>query len=92
MGELAAAISAALEPLGFAGGKGEFRPHITLGRLRSRRGWKELAPLVLAAETRKLGACKAVAVHAYRSDLRRDGAVYTKLWTVEMGDHDGGIK
>ncbi len=91
LGALAEALSVGLEPLGFAPEKREFRPHVTLGRLRSGRGWKELAPRVRAAETRNFGSCKVFGVHAYRSDLRRDGAVYTKLWTVQlMGDDDGG--
>ncbi len=47
--------------------------------------------LVHGTEAMKPGTCKALAFHLYRSDLRRDGAVYTKLWTVEMGDDDGGI-
>ncbi len=92
LSELASAIEDELEPLGFQRRKRAFHPHITIGRMRSARGWTELSGLVHGAETMNFGTCKARAFHAYRSDLRRDGAVYTKLWTVEMGDDDGGIK
>lgn len=87
---LAESVGEALVPLGFARESRRFHPHVTLGRVRSPRGWKQLEPLLRARETRNFGACKASQIAAYRSDLRRDGAVYTKLWTVEMGGDDGG--
>ena len=31
------------------------------------------------------GTCELTELIAYRSDLRRDGAVYTKLWTIPFG-------
>jgi 2'-5' RNA ligase len=88
--ELAEGVAEALVGLGFARESRRFHPHVTLARVRSPRGWKKLEPLVRAGETRNFGACKAAQIVAYRSDLRRDGAVYTKLWTVEMGGDDGG--
>jgi 2'-5' RNA ligase len=88
--ELAESVGEALAGLGFAPESRRFHPHVTLGRVRSPRGWRELAPLLRERETRNFGACKASRIAAYRSDLRRDGAVYTKLWTVEMGGDDGG--
>jgi RNA 2',3'-cyclic 3'-phosphodiesterase len=87
--ELAAGVAAALAPLGFAADERPFRAHVTIGRVRSPRRWRHLEPLVRATEDREFGRCKARGVVAYRSDLRPDGAVYTKLWTAEMGDRDG---
>lgn len=89
LAELAAAVATALENFGFAREERPFRGHVTVGRVRSPRGWRALEPLLRAAEDREFGRCKARAVTAYRSDLRPDGALYTKLWTVEMGDRDG---
>lgn len=89
LAELAAAVGGALERLGFAADRRPFRAHVTIGRVRSRRGWGRLEGLLRGAEDREFGACKARGVSAYRSDLRPDGAVYTKLWTVEMGVRDG---
>jgi len=88
--ELAADLGCALEPLGFAPDERTFRPHLTLGRVRSQRGWRRLAPRVRDAEDKVFGTCKALAAHAYRSDLRPDGAVYTRLWTAVMGGTNGG--
>ncbi len=88
--ELASDIERALEPLGFAPDERTFRPHLTLGRVRSQRGWRRLAPRVRDAEDKVFGTCKALAAHAYRSDLRPDGAVYTRLWTAVMGGTNGG--
>lgn len=88
--QLASAVAAALAPLGFVPDERPFRAHVTIGRVRSRRGWRRLEALIAAAEDREFGRCKARGVAAYRSDLRPDGAVYTKLWTAEMmGDRDG---
>jgi RNA 2',3'-cyclic 3'-phosphodiesterase len=82
---VAAAVDAALEPLGFAKDPRELQPHITLGRVTGGQGWTRLAAALHAHRADDFGTCQLADLIAYRSDLRRDGAVYTKLWTVPFG-------
>ena len=82
---LAAAVDDALAPLAFAKEVRPFHPHLTLGRVTGPRGWERLNALLAAQQTAELGACDLAELIAYRSDLRRDGAVYTKLWTIPFG-------
>jgi len=82
---LAAAIDGAVEPLGFAPETRPFRAHITLGRVNGPAGWPRLEAALHAHWGNDLGNCPLAELVAYRSDLRRDGAVYTKLWTIPFG-------
>jgi RNA 2',3'-cyclic 3'-phosphodiesterase len=81
----AAAVDRALEPLGFAPERRAFRAHITLGRVNTMRNWPALEAALRAHWHDDFGACDLVELTGFRSDLRRDGAVYTKLWTIPFG-------
>jgi 2'-5' RNA ligase len=82
---VAAAVEAALQPLGFAPEARPFRAHITLGRVSSEKGWARLDDALRAHATTEFGACRLAELTGYRSDLRRGGSVYTKLWTIPFG-------
>jgi 2'-5' RNA ligase len=85
---LAAALDGALAPLGFVAERRPFAAHITLGRVKGSAG---LAPLVAALRAHAadaFGRCPIAELIGFRSDLRRDGAVYTKLWTIPFGGED----
>ena len=82
---VAAALDDALEPLGFARESRPSHAHITLGRVTRPSGWAPLAAALRTRDAGRLGSCELVALSGYRSDLHRDGAVYTKLWTVPFG-------
>lgn len=75
----------ALSPLGFPPEEREFRPHLTLGRLRSMRGWDRLLPLLKANGDRRFGTTRVAEIVLYRSDLRPSGAVYTPLARLPLG-------
>ena len=82
---VAAAVERALQPLGFAPERRAFRVHITLGRVNTMRNWPVLEDALRAHWSDDFGACDLGELIGYRSDLRRDGAVYTKLWTIPFG-------
>ncbi len=82
LARLSAAIDAALDPLGVAPESRPFKGHITLGRVRSPKGWARLEEALKVHWNDDFGICEASELAAYRSDLRPDGALYTKLWTV----------
>jgi len=66
--------------LGLPREKRPFHPHLTLGRIKDwRKSPANMAELLDGAEAPPAGRFSVRAVHLYRSDLTRDGAIYTKL-------------
>lgn len=87
LSELAATLAAALTEAGFPAPRtaGQaFHPHVTLGRVRSRRGWQSVLPCLQRSLRHDFGDSPIDAVSLYRSDLRPDGAVYTTLGTAAL--------
>lgn len=80
-----------LEGLGFAREKRAFHPHLTLGRTRQGLRSSELTRIgeaVASSEVGELGKVHVDEIHLMRSDLRPDGAVYTSLQRVSLGNPD----
>jgi 2'-5' RNA ligase len=71
-----------LKSLGFEPEEREFRPHLTLGRVKGPRGKLELSKAVSELREIDLGSFGIDRVILYRSELRPTGAVYTKLREV----------
>ncbi|MGH7858071.1 MAG: RNA 2',3'-cyclic phosphodiesterase [Candidatus Binatia bacterium] len=80
--ELAERAEIALAPLGFPPADREFRPHITLGRLRSAKGVESLAAMLRTSAERSFGSTRVEEAILYKSDLRPTGSVYTALATL----------
>ncbi|NLI45738.1 MAG: RNA 2',3'-cyclic phosphodiesterase [Acidobacteria bacterium] len=73
-------VEAAMAPLGFPRETRTFHPHLTLGRVRDRRGLDTLAAHLQArADGTDLGAFTVPDIILFQSVLRPDGAVYTAL-------------
>jgi RNA 2',3'-cyclic 3'-phosphodiesterase len=95
---LAAAVDAALEPLGFERERRPFRSHITLGRIDAPQAWAPLADALRRHVSDDFGSCRIDELVAYRSELQRTGAVYTRLWSIglvestEGGFHGAGCE
>lgn len=83
--QLAASVDRALAPLGFVPENRPYHAHITLGRVKDPRACPNLAGALRAHQADDFGSCAISELIAFRSDLRRDGAVYTKLWTIPLG-------
>jgi 2'-5' RNA ligase len=84
-----------LEGLGFAREKRAFHPHLTLGRTRQGLRSSELTRIgeaVASSEVGELGKVHVDKIHLMRSDLRPDGAVYTSLQRVSLGNSDSGAE
>ncbi len=83
-------LEAELEPLGFAPEPRRFHPHVTLGRVRGRRGVEALAQLVRAHEADGFGSLEVDALRLYESRLSRSGARYDVLDSFPLGGARGG--
>jgi len=84
--ELAKRIEQCMKPLGFAPEDRPFNPHLTLGRvMKDGKPGTELEGLIERERGKSLGFVKADEIILFRSDLKPDGAIYTKLETINLG-------
>lgn len=82
LAEMNEAIEAALMPLDFPPEDRAFTPHLTLGRVRSLRGWENVLAIVKEHANTLFGESMIDRVTLYQSDLRPEGAVYTSLGSI----------
>lgn len=82
LAEIHEAIEAALAPLNFPPEDREFTPHLTLGRVRSLRGWEGVLAIVKEHANTLFGESLIDRVTLYRSELRPEGAIYTSLGSI----------
>ncbi len=82
--ELGEAVETALMPLDFPPEEREFTPHLTLGRVRSLRGWERVLAVIKTYEQTYFGESMVHEVTLYQSDLRPDGAIYSPLGSVPL--------
>jgi 2'-5' RNA ligase len=88
LGRLQRGLSAALEPLGFKPENRPFRPHLTLGRVRDSASSGEREALGRAVTGLDAGAGRSFgvdALHLVKSQLNREGPVYTVIGSVALG-------
>jgi 2'-5' RNA ligase len=90
LGELAACVEQAMNQLGFDPEKRGFTPHITLGRVNGMRGWSHVEDTLKTHLTEDFGESTVEVVTLYRSTLHPDGAIYTPLWTIPLGQNREG--
>ena len=73
--------------LGYASEDRPFTPHLTLGRVGrdvSPQEHKLIGEALRLTPAANLGVSPVKAVHLYRSDLRPDGPIYTRLVSAEL--------
>jgi 2'-5' RNA ligase len=72
-------IDATAAGLGFPSEDRPFKPHLTLGRVRSPKGKTSLTQMIEGNAHLGLGSFRVEQVVLFRSDLRPEGAVYSRL-------------
>jgi len=77
-------LEKALETLGFAREGREFRPHLTIGRVKDRRRLQSLIEAMSTLELPEFNSFDADEIILYKSDLRPTGAIYTKLHRMPL--------
>jgi len=71
--------------LGYTRDKRSFSPHLTLGRISrgaSPAAVRQIGDVICKCNVGFLGAARVDRIHLYRSDLKPDGAVYSKLFSA----------
>jgi 2'-5' RNA ligase len=76
---LARDTALACEALGIAHEEKEFRPHLTLARIRRPEPLTALKTEISRLPSEDFGAFQAESFHLYRSQLQPGGSIYTKL-------------
>ncbi len=73
--------------LGYAPEDRPFTPHLTLGRVgrnATPQDLRKIGDALKAIQVGELGATKIEAVHLFRSDLRPEGSLYTRLFSASL--------
>lgn len=84
LAEIAGRVEHALEKLGFERENRPFRSHITIGRVKDDRNARELGPTLKNADIGQLGSFCVESVAVMKSDLRREGPVYSVLREIYL--------
>lgn len=77
-------LEEALAAIGFAPEKRLYAPHLTLGRVKERRGKHHIENLIENYKNHHLGCFTADTLVFYRSDLVPEGPVYSSLKTIHL--------
>jgi 2'-5' RNA ligase len=80
-------IESACARLGYESEQRGFSPHLTLGRVRQDATAEDAQTIRRALEATaidSLGAARVDSVHLFKSDLKKSGAVYTKLFSAPL--------
>ena len=80
-------IEAACTRLGYESESRGFSPHLTIGRVRQEISSSDQQQIRNALEGTKIdaiGAARVDSVHLYKSDLKSNGSVYTRLFSAPL--------
>jgi 2'-5' RNA ligase len=78
-------IEAQLEKIGFQPEDRPFRPHLTLGRVKSSRGKNDLVGRIEKHKEGEFGNFQVDRVILFKSDLKPSGPTYTALRELRLG-------
>ena len=78
-------VADALAPLGFAANKRPYRGHLTIGRIKPRTHQGRLVDALRAHQEFVSQAFTVKRLVIFKSDLRPDGPVYTRLYEMPLG-------
>jgi 2'-5' RNA ligase len=82
--ELQKRVETAVAALGFEPEDRPFKPHLTLGRVKGRKGQRELRDALVANQGFRAEAFDVTEVVLYKSELRPEGARYTALFRAPL--------
>lgn len=89
---LAERVENALETLGFPKEDRPFSAHVTIGRVRDERRVGGLTRALEDAETGRQGSIRVESVAIMKSELRRNGPIYSALAEVPLtGTEEGSV-
>ncbi len=87
LASLQRAIEAAAARLGYESEEREFSPHLTIGRVRQNASASDVHRIRTAMEGMHvglLGTTRVDAIHLFKSELRPEGSLYTRLFSAPL--------
>jgi len=75
-------LTAVLTPLGFPSEDRPFHPHLTLARIQNMTSSIQLFTILQTYQNRDFGEFFVTRIHLMKSQMRRDGSLYTILHSV----------
>ncbi len=87
LASLQRAIEAASARLGYESEERDFSPHLTIGRVRQNASSGDVHKIRTALEGCRVGAlgsARVDAIHLFKSELRPEGSIYTKLFSAPL--------
>ncbi|MDO8589129.1 MAG: RNA 2',3'-cyclic phosphodiesterase [Armatimonadota bacterium] len=87
---IAGEVESALERVGFPKEGRRFSAHITIGRVRSDRPAHALAGELQAADVGEIGRIQINSIAVMKSDLHREGPIYSVLREIPLQLQGGG--
>ena len=84
LAKLQRALENKLASIGFKAEKRSYSPHLTLGRLKSPKGKRELSQNLADHKQFECGMFEAKEVCLFKSELKPGGAIYSKLKTFTL--------
>ncbi len=87
LASLQRAIEAASARLGYESEERDFSPHLTIGRVRQNVSSGDVHKIRTAMEGCRigsLGSTRVDAIHLFKSELRPEGSVYTRLFSAPL--------
>lgn len=82
---LAERVAEAAERCGFKRERHGYLPHLTVGRVRSPRSWRELRPKFQQAAGQSFGISRIERIILYRSELNSEAARYHEIAAFPLG-------
>ena len=83
------AVEAGAARLGYESEERGFSPHLTIGRVRQTTSSADIQKIRIALEQNPVGlvgSARVDAVHLFKSELRPEGSIYTRLFSARLGE------
>ncbi|KPJ76485.1 MAG: hypothetical protein AMJ54_11585 [Deltaproteobacteria bacterium SG8_13] len=87
LGQLQAAVSGGLAGVGFPAEKRPYRGHLTIGRIKAAVDPRQLADALTEFSDFETASFQVDEVVLFRSQLKPDGPIYTRLDAVKLYPH-----
>jgi 2'-5' RNA ligase len=84
--ELQGEIDAALRSIGYPTESRQYKPHLTLGRVREKIDQPALTASIQEWKQHELGQSYVEEVILFSSELRKSGPIYTRIGTSPLGE------
>ncbi len=92
LNDLHRSLEAEVAELGFVRDERPYSPHLTIGRIRSRKGVAQMLSRLEEFRTAEFGDMEVNRIHIMKSELKTTGAEYTSIAEIPIGRGRHNVK